>query len=274
MITSDSRQRICEQTLVSVIIPVYNKVHFTKGCLETLLADRERPRLEIIVIDNASQDGTKDYLEALLKDFPKESASLEVIFNDKNLGVAPAWNQGLHRCKGEFIAVLNNDIQLTSGWLTSCIEALESAKYAMISPFAGTGALDYNLTQKAETFTKVNRDKFWHEYDFCCVVMPRSTYDAVGDFDENYKVGGYEDTDYAYRLREKQLTYGVTGSSYIHHFGSQTLGDFKRDGDKHVSHNRNYFIQKWKDDPGISENTRIKRLTRMWRRWKLKWGRM
>ncbi|MEW6056121.1 MAG: hypothetical protein AB1540_05855, partial [Bdellovibrionota bacterium] len=100
------------------------------------------------------------------------------------------------------------------------------------------------------------------------------TFDKVGFFDEKFLIGGYEDTDYCYRLRKEGLAYGVSGAAFIHHFGSQTLGEFKKRGDKHAEHNRNYFISKWGVDPSHGSSRLSSKLRRSWRKLKLNWDRM
>lgn len=254
----------------SIIIPVYNQVHFTEGCLDSLEADPDRPALEIIVVDNASTDETKNYLRAEERRLcDPDDILLKVISNETNLGVAPAWNQGLRAASHDLLAVLNNDIQVTRGWLKACAWALEHQKLSLVSPFACTGSLDYPLEQRASSFTRKNRKKIWPDFDFCAVVLPRSTWETIGPFDEKFLVGGYEDTDYAYRLRKAGLKYGVTGAAFIHHFGSQTLGEFKRRGDKHAHHNREYFISKWGEDPSFRVGSLPWRIKKFWRRTKM-----
>lgn len=258
----------------SVVIPVFNKVEFTKKCIQSLLADTDRPPYELIVVDNASTDDTRSFLEDFARKTDRTKDLLKVIFNEKNLGVAPAWNQGCQAASGQAIAVLNNDIVLTQGWFRSMLWALDFHRAQLLSPFANVGALHYDLEARAQHFTHKNLQKLWGDYDFCAFVMPRTTYEKIGPFDENFKVGGYEDTDYIYRLKKEGLKYGVSGAAFIHHFGSRTLGDFKLQGDKHVGGNRDYFINKWSVDPSARANTLFRKTVRTWRKLKLNWDLM
>ncbi len=254
----------------SIIIPVFNQLEYTKKCLDSLLRDTDRPPYEIIVIENGSSDGTREYLEQKSRDLEGSQDWLIPIFNETNHGVAIAWNQGLVTASGKFIAVLNNDIVLTNGWFRSLLWSIEHHRLALVSGFAETGDLNYDLEQRAIKFVKKNLHKIWlHEYDFSNIVLLRSTYEHVGPFDENFHVGGYEDTDYCYRLRAQNLRFGVSGAAFIHHYGSKTLNEFKQQGDKHVTHNREYFYSKWKEDPSVKACSFVKKLTRAARRWKL-----
>lgn len=258
----------------SLIIAAYNQIKYTQQCIESLLRDTDRTPYEIIVIDNGSADETRQYLEAKARELDRTRDHLIPIFNEKNLGVAPAWNQGLKAARGQTIGILNNDIVVTKGWYRSLLWAMEYHRTGLVSPYAHCGALDYDLEARAERFTRRNLGKLWRDYDFCAAVMPRKTFEKIGLFDENFLVGGYEDTDYAYRLREAGIGYGVSGAAFIHHFGSQTLGEFKKRGDKHAAHNREYFISKWKVDPSASSATTSAKLKRSWRKFKLKWDLM
>lgn len=262
------------EVAASLIIPVFNQLKFTQGCLDSLLGDADRPAYEIIVIDNGSTDGTRRYLEEKAQTLLRTRDKLVPIFNETNRGVAPAWNQGLSVARGKTLGILNNDILVTKGWYRSLLWALDHHKLALVSPFAVNGALDYPLEQRAAKFTSRNVHKLWPDYDFCAVVLPRSTFEVIGCFDENYKVGGYEDQDYAMRLQTAGLRFGVSGAAFIHHFGSQTLGEFKRTGDKHVGANRDYFISKWKSDPAEGVGSVRQKLKRTWRNIKLHWDLM
>jgi GT2 family glycosyltransferase len=255
----------------SIIIPVFNQLKFTRQCIESLLRDKDRGPYEIIVVDNASSDGTRYYLEATANELARTTDRLFPIFNDTNRGVAPAWNQGLKQATGSMIGILNNDIVLSRGWFRSLLWAIEHHRLALVSPFAEGGELNYEFDARAKAFTHKNLSKLWKGYDFSAVVLPRQTFEKIGYFDEGYLIGGYEDTDYCYRLDAQKLRYGISGAAFIHHFGSQTLGEFKVRGDKHAAHNRDYFISKWKKDPSEGVNSVGAKLKRSWKRLKLRW---
>ncbi|MBI3558460.1 MAG: glycosyltransferase family 2 protein [Deltaproteobacteria bacterium] len=260
--------------LASLVIPVFNQVKFTQDCLESILRDSDRQPYEIIIVDNGSTDGTRQYLETKSRELDRSRDRLITICNETNLGVAPAWNQGLKAATGRTIGILNNDIVVTRGWYRSLLWAMDYHRIGMISPYAAGGPFDYDLEGRSREFTRKNLGRLWPDYDFCAVVLTRKTYERIGLFDEKYLVGGYEDQDYALRLSEAGIRYGVTGASFIHHFGSQTLGEFKKRGDQHAAHNRQYFMEKWKRDPSEGVASVATKLRRTWRNVKMKWGYM
>jgi len=101
--------------LVSVTIVTYNSGRFIKKCLESVLEQRY-PNLEVIVIDNASTDGTVDILEQF------EDRCL-VIYNNENIGFAAAQNQAIGLSRGDWVLTLNPDVLLLPNFVAALVEA-------------------------------------------------------------------------------------------------------------------------------------------------------
>jgi GT2 family glycosyltransferase len=104
--------------LVSVIVVNYDGKVFLKNCLSSLCA-QSYPAIEIIFVDNGSDDGSIDYVR---KEFP----SVKIIASKKNLGFAKGNNIGIKIAKGELIATLNNDTEVASRWLEELVNAMNS----------------------------------------------------------------------------------------------------------------------------------------------------
>src|SRR5207248_2802869 len=98
--------------LVSVIVLTYNNWEYTNACLFALRSCSDYPNLEIIVVDNASSDETRDRLREL----EGQDDRLRVILSDTNLGFAGGNNIGLRAARGEYVIILNNDTVVTRGW--------------------------------------------------------------------------------------------------------------------------------------------------------------
>ncbi|MBV8819184.1 MAG: glycosyltransferase family 2 protein [Acidobacteriaceae bacterium] len=109
---------------VSVTIVTYNSGRFIKRCLESVLAQKYSNK-EIIVIDNASNDGTVDILEQF-------EGSCQIVYNDENIGFAAAQNQAIRMSTGAWVLTLNPDVLL----LPNFIQALYDA--GQIEPKVGT----------------------------------------------------------------------------------------------------------------------------------------
>jgi len=100
---------------VSVTIVTYNSGRFIKRCLESVLA-QSYPHKEIIVIDNASTDGTCDILEQF-------EDRCQIIYNETNLGFAAAQNQAIRIARGDWVLTLNPDVLLLGGFIEAMVAA-------------------------------------------------------------------------------------------------------------------------------------------------------
>jgi GT2 family glycosyltransferase len=101
--------------LVSVTIVTYNSGRFIKRCLESVL-EQKYPNLEVIVIDNASTDGTVDILEQF-------EDHCRIHYNDENIGFAAAQNQAIGLSAGEWVLTLNPDVLLLKNFIQALIDA-------------------------------------------------------------------------------------------------------------------------------------------------------
>jgi GT2 family glycosyltransferase len=106
---------MAQKDSVSVTLITYNSGRFIKRCLESVL-EQKYPHLEVIVIDNASTDGTVDILE------PFES-SCRIYYNQENIGFAAAQNQAIAMSKGEWILTLNPDVLLLKDFIRELVVA-------------------------------------------------------------------------------------------------------------------------------------------------------
>lgn len=100
---------------VSVTIVTYNSGRFIKRCLESVLAQKYS-RKEIIVIDNASTDGTIDILEQF-------EDRCKIVYNDENIGFAAAQNQAIRLSQGHWVLTLNPDVLLLPNFIQSLVDA-------------------------------------------------------------------------------------------------------------------------------------------------------
>ncbi len=106
---------MAQNDLVSVTIVTYNSGRFIKRCLESVLAQRY-PFKEVIVIDNASSDGTTDILEQF-------ENRCQIVYNEENIGFAAAQNQAIRISSGDWVLTLNPDVLLLGGFLQALVDA-------------------------------------------------------------------------------------------------------------------------------------------------------
>jgi len=221
---------------VSLVIPVYNQLVHTMQCLESILRLPDKGD-EIIVVDNASADGTPDYLK---------SVGVTVIRNATNLGCAKAWNQGIRASRGEVIGILSNDIVVTPGWLPALLRFMEQGGHGAVSPAMREGPLDYELDRYAAAFTTACREATRSGLLGPCMLVRRAVFDRVGLFDEGFSYGGCEDVDFLWRAQKAGVTAAVTGAAFIHHFGMVTQKAVKRaESSSYAAQNLAYFQRKW-----------------------------
>lgn len=226
-----------QMELVSIVIPVYNQLSYTQQCLDSIARCTQQP-YELILVDNASSDGTREFLATL---------KAIVITNHTNLGCAKAWNQGVRASKGDVIGILNNDIVVTPGWLAGLMTFMDQTGHGIVSPSAREGVLDYDLDSYAAEFVRLCAQATRAEVYGSCMLIRRRVFNRIGLFDEGFSYGGGEDIDFLWRTREAGFSVGMTGSVLIHHFGMTTQDAIKKTETRaYPDYNLAHFRNKWK----------------------------
>ena len=221
---------------VSLVIALYNQVDYTRRCIDSIVRCTQIP-YELILVDNGSRDGTTELLKTV---------HATVITNEKNLGCAKAWNQGIRASHGEVVGILNNDIVVTPGWVEHLIAFMESGSYGIVCPSAREGPLSYDLDAYASTFTRVCRAAVRRDLYAPCMLIDRSVFDRIGLFDEGFSYGGCEDTDFRWRTEAAGFAMAMTGSVLIHHFSMVTQKAVKKsETDQYWNQNMAHFQKKW-----------------------------
>ena len=110
--------------LVSVTVVTYNSGRFIKRCLESVL-EQKYGNLEVVVIDNASTDGTVDILEQF-------TDRCRIYYNDENIGFAAAQNQAIMLSRGDWVLTLNPDVLLMPNFIQALVDA------GQVDPKVGT----------------------------------------------------------------------------------------------------------------------------------------
>lgn len=242
---------------VSIVIPVFNAVAMTKDCLESIYRETssEVP-FEVIVIDNASQDITPQYLN----EEKQIRAHLNVLSMEKNIGFGPAVNHGIQRSKGDFIVILNNDTMVSPGWLEKLLAPFESdpsigivspmTNYVGEGPQIDTDAKDLlpdsdaiaqyakSIASRSDVFYEPNRLVFF------CVILRRELVDMIGYLDEGYEKGNFEDDDYCLRTRMAGYKLAIAGNSFVYHHGSATFTKNRISHSQYMELNRIRFYKK------------------------------
>ena len=240
---------------VSVVVVTYNNLEFTRACLASLDEHTNYDNLEIIVVDNASADGSP----AFLKNWASVGSNRKLILNEDNRGFAAANNQGLSIATGEFLALLNNDTYVTPGWVRTLIRHLKHDKsIGLIGPVTNNigneAKIDIRYADMGEMLVKsaaYTRRHVGQTYPlrtaaFFCVMMEREVFERIGLLDEAFGRGFFEDDDYCRRIEQSGLRVVCAEDVFIHHHLSASFGQLKQqDRQKLVEDNKKIYEAKW-----------------------------
>lgn len=245
----------------SIIILTYNKLEYTKLCIESIRKFTPEGRYEIIVVDNNSSDGTVSWL--------KEQDDITSIYNDSNVGFPAGCNQGINLAKGESILLLNNDVIVTPDWLNILDKALYSNEeigvVGAITNNCSNGqqiGVNYTDISKMIDFAKginISNEQSWR-YKLTlvgyCYLVKKEVLDKVGLLDERFTPGNYEDNDLSFRIVVEGYKLLLCSDCFIHHFGSVTFRNDLNNYNDNLVTNFNKMNEKWGFNIGYSANAR------------------
>ncbi|MBD8500255.1 glycosyltransferase family 2 protein [Paenibacillus arenosi] len=234
----------------SIIIPTYNKLNLLKQCIASIQQYTSEAH-EIIVVDDASTDGTAAYLRKL-------SGQIRYHIHDKNYGFASSMNTGLKMAKGKTICLLNNDIIVTTNWLGNLLHCLESdPAIGMVGPvtnyISGEQQIEvsYSTNQEMQQFARQHNEQDASKWKIVerivgfCMLFQKSFFEQTGYLDEGYKIGNFEDEDFIIRTRLAGRKLAIAGDCFIHHFGSQSMRELGEQLQEIYKQNEAFYQQKW-----------------------------
>ncbi len=230
---------------LSVVIVNYNVKYFLEQCLYSVQKACKNIEAEIIVVDNNSTDGSRDFFEP---QFP----AVNFIWNSTNVGFAKANNQALAIAKGEYILFLNPDTLVPEDCFEKCLgffrshdnigalgirmidgsgKFLKESKRAFPSPLTSLFKLSglTSLFPHSETFAKYHlghlSENENHEVDVLAgafMMIPKTILNQIGNFDEMFFMYG-EDVDLSFRIQQAGYkNYYFAESNIIHFKGEST----------------------------------------------------
>ncbi len=240
---------------VSVIVLTYNNLELTKKCLASLETYSHYPNLELVIVDNASTDGSPDWLAAYGRNHPEA----KVILNQRNLGFSAGNNVGLAQATGDYLVLLNNDTQVTHGWVFDLLRHLRlDPTIGLVGPVTnniGNEAkvdLDYTdasgMHESARNYTRSRRlvNFELRTLAFFCVMFSREVLERVGLLDEAFGVGMFEDDDYCNRVRAAGYRIVCADDVFIHHELSASLSQLGHERRQRLfEDNKRIYESKW-----------------------------
>lgn len=225
----------------SVIIPVYNKWNLTSDCLKSLRAHTHGNDFEVIVVDNASSDGTQTEAQSLGDSlFPEDFIYIR---NGENKNFSGACNQGARAAKSNLLFFLNNDTLLTANWAPPLLEALNAdPNLGAVGPrllypeqnlvqhigaaFSPQGKIGhfYHLFPGEHPLALKRREL--NVITAAALMLRKKYFFEAGCFFEGYR-NGFEDVDLSYNLRQNGRKLSAIGESTVYHLESKSEGRHK-----------------------------------------------
>lgn len=205
----------------AVTFACYNQIEYTRQCVDSLIKHRlDLSRL--VVVDNGSTDGTREYLNTL----PLGRR----IFNKANLGCGVAWNQGALALQAQWTIVMNNDVLVSPLWLENLINVAEQNQLKIISPALVEGELDYDFDDFVnQASTKMQMALRLGGRHAVCMAIHESVWQEIGYFQPIPKLRGYEDAVFFREVEKAGIPCAITGASWLHHYGSITQQIMKQE---------------------------------------------
>ena len=205
----------------SIVIPTYNHCEkYLKPCIDSIIKYTDMTDVELVISANGCTDNTQAYLNYLHSAIPH----LRVVWSDKPLGYSKATNEGIKISAGEYIILLNNDTvfleQQQNYWLRLFDKPFEK------HPNCGISCIIKGASEPAGRDFAV----------FFCVMVHRKVFDRIGLLNEEYGVGGGEDTEFCIEaenagfevievLNKEWEGIQYTGGFPIYHKGEGTMHD-------------------------------------------------
>lgn len=266
----DIRIDTSENPFVSVIIPVYGEIGYTLNCLVSIAANPPQVPFEIIVVDDHSPDESAEILENV--------KGIRLLKSEQNQGFIRSTNIGANSAKGKYLYFLNNDAQVTTGWLDELARTFHE--------FPGTGLVGSKLIypdgrlQEAGGIIWQNGSawnfgrfqdpllpvyNYAREVDYCSgasIMIPKKLFDELGGFDEHYLPAYCEDSDLALKIREKgfRVIYQPL-STVIHYEGVSSGTDLSEGIKSYQVENTKKLYSRWKkrlreyQSPGVDSDS-------------------
>jgi GT2 family glycosyltransferase len=244
--------RSSERPRASIVITAWRAAPLLITCLRSIARNVSEVAYEVIVAFNAAS-------ETLLADVERVVVGARVVSSPVNLGFAGACNRAAALARGEYIVFLNDDTEVEPGWLEALVRTADATPEAgavgsaMLTPdgkLAEAGSIvwrDGGITAvSASVLEKVDPLDGTRQVDYssaCSLLVRRSTWDAVGGFDEEYYPAYFEDVDLCFKIRRNGEGVFCDPSSRVrHHRGSSSSGFYQ---EFMLSRNAKRFVARW-----------------------------
>lgn len=221
--------------LMSIVILNWNRKHYSKQTLECIIERTTIPH-EIILVDNGSVDGTREYLKSM--EHKTNAQRVVYAFNDKNLGVAGGRNSGLIYAKGDYLVTIDDDIIVPDKWDILMAEACDK-----IPKLGITGVNVEPIKFPVQVINGAMVRPKSGNLGGACLCLPRRVFKRIGYYNY-FSTYGHEDAAMYYRLKHIGLM-----SAYIEPKG------------KHLDVDADKAYRKAKNDAHKKHSTQLRALS-------------
>ncbi|WP_420341566.1 glycosyltransferase [[Clostridium] aminophilum] len=246
-----------ENPTVSIVIPVYNQIHYTYLCLQSILEHTTDVTYEVIIADDVSKDATEHLTEFV--------ENVVICRNATNQGFLRNCNNAAKSARGKYVMFLNNDTQVTEGWLSSLVNLIESddsigmVGSKLVYPdgrLQEAGGIIWSDGSGWNYGRLDDPDKPEYNYvkdvDYisgAAILLSTELWKEIGGFDDRFAPAYCEDSDLAFEVRRhgKRVVYQPL-SKVIHFEGVSNGTDVNGTGLKRYQvENSRKLKEKWKD---------------------------
>jgi GT2 family glycosyltransferase len=210
----------------------------SQECLSSILKNTAYPEYEVIIVENKSIHPSK-FLREFQPKTPEEER-VKISIQDENLGFVKGNNLGIELAGANDVLMINNDILVPAGWLTpivkiaddfdDCAMAMPTQIHKGSKEYLDLGcdidkvlSLATDRIAKNKDVNKASKMQQGNWLPLCATLVTRKAIDKVGLLDENFKLGGFEDTDYSWRCLDAGFNLYVTSGSFIWHYYGQSF---------------------------------------------------
>lgn len=220
--------------LVSIVVCVWNKVELTAGFLNSLWPWVKRSDAEIVVVDDGSTDNTPRMLKKWGERAPKAWKFRSYHF-EENRGFGPANNYGVGVADGQYLILINNDVEIRGNFIKNVMDALLLRPDAIVCGKLIDWDSGWNTFNGGEL--RVVYAEGW------LLGFHRDTWERLGGFDERYVPCDFEDVDLSMKARQQEISLVQIRVPLIHRSGATTRQ--LRNREEITIHNRRLFMEKW-----------------------------
>lgn len=237
----------------SFIIVSFNTLSLTRKCLESIRSTCEMDEAEIVIVDNNSHDGSKEWL--------REQKDIVFVENDYNAGFPGGCNLGFHAASSENdMLLLNSDTEMTENAFYTLRMGLYSDR--RIGMAGGFSNANY-LHECSEFVPQIPGESEYYDYgrkiNVPCnnmlmkrsvlfafyVIVRRDVFNKVGEWDELYNPGNYDDHDYSYRVLKAGYQNVLCWNSFIIHRAHRSFSKNRIPHQEIMQNNYTKFSRKW-----------------------------